>query len=162
MNKAARLANGLWSLCCIALAVSLVCVFVYWRFLQGPTLSVDASTGEYVTQYEAQPGSVVFLENPIYPPDTVTQVNISAELYGVTDPKAVYPLTHDAMERFTQSQTEQLEIVSHARPGYPVYSIYIPSYVKPGTYRYEVYADYKLNPFKRERLQLPTLTFTIR
>ena len=155
MNRVIRMLNGAWSVVCILAIGGLLWQGVYWALLQRPYLSVN--TEGMALQYDAPAGSILYIENPIFPPDTLAQVDLQADLVGEgTSYKLASPSESDV-------EVEELPLpaLTKARPGYPVYPLFIPSYVKAGVYRYEVTASYRLNPFKTEQLVLPPVTITV-
>lgn len=155
MNKAMKILDGAWSVVCILTTGGLMGLFLFWVLLQRPYLTVNVEG--MTTSYTAPAGSIVYIENPIYPPDTLTHVELVAELHS---PQMSYRLASPP-DRKTQWYQGISQSYSTARPGYTVYPLFIPSYVKPGVYEYEATATYKLNPFKSESLVLPRVIITI-
>lgn len=155
MGSLFKALDSMWSVACIVICGGAICTFLYWVVIQQPELAVN--TDGMITEYTAPAGSVLYVENPIFPPDTVAQIDLSAELlsedisYRLASPSD----THQRRRGDTDTQLQT------GRPGYPMYPIFIPSYVKAGVYKYIVTAEYKLNPFRSATLELPPLTLTI-
>jgi hypothetical protein len=141
----------------MAVFVGLLAAFVYWTVLQRPQLTYNMEGLK--TSYTASRGAQVYLENPIYPPDTSVAVQISSSLSAVGGEDDYRLSSVDTRDGFRPSTNEPR--LSFVRPGYPVYSVFIPSYVKPGIYTYRAKASYRLNLFRTATMALPELTVIV-
>lgn len=158
MNKVKAYCDAGWSALSMAVTVGLLCALAYWTVLQRPVLTF--TTEGLKTTYTVTPGSVAYLENPVYPPDTTLRLQISSELRRVDGAGGGYRLASvDSRDGFRPGKDEQR--LSYVRPGYPVYSVFIPSYVAPGRYTYSATATYRLNLFRTTTLSLPDLTVIV-
>lgn len=157
MNTVKRYCNATWSWASAFVTAGLLAFLAYSTLIQQPPLSY--TTEGLRTAYTAVRGSSVFLENPIYPPGSNMRVQIAARMVN-TDGSGSYRLARiDTEGGFLPSVTDAK--FSYVRPGYPVYSVFVPHYVKPGTYTYQAEASYRLNMFRVARFQLPDITITV-
>jgi hypothetical protein len=136
----------------------LIMAVLYWAVLQRPALTYN--TDGLKDTYTVSRGSTVYLENPLYPPDSNLRVVINPRMTGQDEVGGTYRLgSVDSSDGFRPSITEAR--LSYVRPGYPVYGLYVPSYVKPGTYTYRATATYRLNLFRTATLDLPAFTVVV-
>jgi len=158
MNRVKRYANSAWSATCMATFFGLLAATVYWAVLQRPPLTYN--TEGLLTTYHVTRGSTAYLENPLYPPDTSLKVTINPRITGHDEVGGTYRLgSVDTSDGFRPSVTEAR--LSYVRPGYPVYGLFIPSYVKPGVYTYRATATYRLNLFRTAKLDMPEFTVVV-
>lgn len=157
MNKVKAYCDAGWSSLSMIVFVGLLACFVYWTVLQRPPLATNIEGMK--TSYTAARGSQFYVENPIYPPDNTMQVAIKPNLAAVGGEDDYRLSTVDSRDGFKPSTNEQS--LSFARPGYPVYSVFIPTYVKPGIYTYRAKATYRLNLFRTVTMDLPELTVIV-
>lgn len=157
MNKVKGYCDAAWSVMSLTVVVSLLASLLYWTVLQRPPLTTNVEG--LTTTYTAYPGTQVYLENPIYPPDTRLEVAIKPILVSSSGTGTYRLPPVEARDGFKPSLTDQK--MSFARPGYPVYGVFIPSYVKPGKYTYQATATYRLNIFRTVTLNLPELTVVV-
>jgi hypothetical protein len=157
MNKVKAYCDAAWSGVSMAVTIGLLATAAYWLVLQRPPLTYNVEGLK--TTYNVTHGAAAYLENPIYPPDTTLRVMISSSLVS-QEGKGDYRLASvDSREGFKPDKSE--ERLSFVRPGYPVYSVFIPSYVKPGVYTYRAEATYRLNLFRTASIGLPDLTLVV-
>ncbi|WDS62549.1 hypothetical protein UFRH6_123 [Pseudomonas phage UF_RH6] len=161
MNKTIEVGKSLWEVVCSSVsalvAAGLLMMFVYWMILQPAPLSINSEGLEL--NYKAARGTLMYVENPISPPNTSIQVELSAELIGVDNSSRYLMSSRDSRDMIVIDDADLRP--ANVRIGYPLYGVYIPPYVKPGTYHYEVEARYRLNFFREEKLKLPTITITV-
>lgn len=156
MNTVAKAANGLWSIACLLVAAILVGMFFYWTLIQKPFVYVDAHAPQI--EYKVTAGTLLYVDNPIVPAEAVAKINYSATL--IKDQFTKYALASPDMA--SRSEVEDADtVVQPNKPAAPLYAVFIPSYVQPGTYKYRMTASYKLNPFRTETLVLPDLTIKV-
>lgn len=157
MNRVKRCADVVWSGLSMATFFGLLSMALYWSVLQRPALTYNAEGIK--TFYSTSAGATVYFENPIYPPDTNTRVQISPRL-SASEGDDNYRLSAvDSTDGFKPGIKDTK--LAYVRPGYPVYSVYIPTYVKPGVYTYRATATYRLNLFRTATLELPRLTIVV-
>jgi hypothetical protein len=158
MNRVAKAANGLWSLSCLLVAGVLVGLGIYWAILQQPFLAVQQ--GSPSVPYTVTAGSILYVENPVVPAEFVGKINYTGVL--IQDEFTRYVLPSPDMASIATKQGAELEtVVQPMKPAAPLYAVFIPSYVRPGTYRYVVTASYRLNPFRTATLELPHLIIKV-
>jgi hypothetical protein len=157
MNKVKRYCDAAWSGISLVTVISLFAALLYWTVLQRPPLTY--TTEGLKTTYVTGKGMPVYLENPIYPPDTTLPVQISASLINNEGTGGYRLASINSRDGFKPSAKEAL--LSYVRPGYPVYGAFIPSYVKSGSYTYKATATYRLNLFRTVTMELPDLTIVV-
>lgn len=157
MSKVRAYCEAGWSGLSMTVFVGLLACLLYWTVLQRPTLTFD--TAGLKMSYVATRGTQLYVENPIYPPDTNMSVQISSTLREVNGYEDYRLSSIDSRGSFKPSIDEPK--LSFVRPGYPVYGVFIPSYVKPGIYTYKAQATYRLNVFRTITLELPELTVIV-
>lgn len=141
----------------MTVTISLLAALAYWLVIQRPPLSYNPEGLR--TSYTVSPGSTAYLENPIYPPDNTLRVKISSSLIDSSGEDGYRLASVEALDGFHPSPNE--ESLAFVRPGYPVYSVFIPSYVKPGVYTYKAEATYRLNLFRTTTLRLPDMRVVV-
>lgn len=156
MNTVAKAANGLWSLICLLVAMVLVGLFFYWTLIQKPFISVD--THAATVEYRVTAGSLLYIDNPVVPTEVLTRISYSGTL--IKDQFTKYALASPDMASRDEVETADT-VIQATKPAAPLYAVFIPSYVQPGTYTYRMTATYKLNPFRSETLQLPDMTIKV-
>lgn len=157
MNKALAAADRVWGQLCLIVCLTLIGMFIWWMFLQPPLLTVAQSQSDSV--YNVTAGSMVYLENPVIPPDTIAQVDYDGELHSL-ETKDVYSL--DTVDSISSRVTEQVITTSDTvKPGQSLYGLFIPSYVRPGLYEFRMRATYRLNPFRSATLELPPVRIVV-
>ena len=156
MNTATRAANGLWSVACLAVMFGLVGLFIYWVCIQQPP---QLATERYVPAHHVvAAGSIVYFEAPVVPVEGFSEMSFRGSL--MKEGKVVYTLASpDSVPREDLKDTP--EKILSATPEYPLYALFVPSYVRPGTYTYQVSVTYRLNPFKTRTVDLPPITLTV-
>ena len=161
MNRTLEVGKSLWEVLCSAVsglvAAALIGLFVYWTFLQPAPLAVNTDGLEL--NYQTARGSIVYIENPISPPNTGMQVELRGELVGVETTDRYLMTSRDSRDMIVIDDPDLRP--SYIRIGYPVYGVFIPPYVKPGVYHYQVEAKYRLNFFREETIHLPPVTITV-
>lgn len=156
MNTLTRAASGVWSVTCLITAAILVGLFFYWVVLQRPYIELDEDNP--VHEYRVTSGTILYVDNPLIPAEAVGRINYSATL--VKDQFTRYALPSPDVA--SKSAVESADtVVRIGKPAAPLYAVFIPSYVQPGTYQYMVKASYRLNPFRTVTLDLPNLTITV-
>lgn len=161
MNRTLEVGKSFWEVACSSVsgvvAAGLIALCLYWLILQPATLAVNQDGLEL--NYVTARGTVMYVENPISPPNNGTPVELRGELLGV-----------DTTDRYIMSSRDSRDMITiedpairppYIRIGYPLYGVYIPQYVKPGIYHYEVEAHYRLNFFREETIKLPTMTVKV-
>jgi hypothetical protein len=157
MNKVRAYCDAGWSGLSMTVFVGLLATLLYWTVLQRPPLTFNVDGLK--TSYVASRGATVYVENPIYPPDTTMSVQINSSIKSASgyDEYRLNPV--DTRDGFKPSTNETK--LSFVRQGYPVYGVFIPSYVKPGIYTYKAKASYRLNVFRTVTMDLPELTVIV-
>lgn len=156
MNTATRAVNGLWSVACLAVMFGLVGLFIYWVCIQQPPrLAIE----RYVpAQHVVSPGSIVYFEAPVAPAEGFSEMTFRGSL--MQDGKTVYTLASpDSVPRDILKDTP--ETILSATPEYPLYALFVPTYVRSGVYTYQVSVTYRLNPFKTRTVDLPPISVTV-
>lgn len=156
MNTATRAANGLWSVACLTVMFGLVGLFIYWVGIQQPP---QLATERYVPAHHVvAAGSIVYFEAPIVPVEGFSEMAFRGSL--TKGDTVVYTLASpDSVPREVLKDTP--ETILTAAPEYPLYALFVPSYVKPGNYEYHVSVTYRLNPFKTRTVDLPPISLTV-
>lgn len=155
MNTATRAASGLWSVICLLVTLSLVGLFIYWVAIQQPPqIAERAYTPAHQT---VTPGSIIYFETPMVPSEYIAGVTFRGRLlqggevkYSLASPDSV---PRDVLERS--------DAVVAGGAEYPMYALFVPSYVRPGDYVYRVSVTYRLNPFKTRTSELPPINITV-
>lgn len=137
-------------------SLGLIALAVYWLVLQPAPLAVDTDGLEL--RYSVTRGTIVYLENPITPPMSSIPIELHGELVGIDNQQSYKLSTRDSRDMILLDEETRPPYI---RLGFPLYGVYVPQYVKPGLYRYEVEATYPLNFFRRASLDLPPLTITV-
>ena len=156
MNTIARAANGAWSAVCLLVAAVLTGLFIYWAVLQQPFITIDKNVVQ--SEYRVTAGSLLYIDNPVEPSEAVAKVQYTAVL--IKDQFTKYALPSPDVA--SRAEVEDAEtVVAPTKPAAPLYAVFIPSYIQPGKYKYQITASYKLNPFRTETLELPQLSITV-
>lgn len=156
MNTATRAANGLWSVACLLVTFSLLGLFVYWVCIQQPPrLAVDNYNP---VQHSVTPGSIIYFEAPMSSSEGAVGMTFRGQLVQRGEVKYILPSPDSVPREELQHSSEK--IISGA-PEYPLYALYVPSYVKPGDYVYMVQVTYRLNPFKTKTTDLPPINISV-
>lgn len=159
MNTITKAANAAYSLVSFAVFAVLAGLFIYWAVLQRPFLDVNTERTQQV--YTVNAGTILYMENPVIPAEFAGKVDYTGTLIS-TDQSTRYSLpSPDVARREVAELGGTTKVIPDAKPAAPLYAVFIPSYVRPGTYKYAVTATYQLNPFKTARLDLPVLTITV-
>lgn len=155
-TAAARAASGIWSVACLSVTFGLLGLFVYWVCIQQPPrLVVDQAMPVHHT---VSAGSIVYFEAPVLPADEVAGVTVEGQL--VQDGKVRYYLASpDSVPEEVRRSGNETVIMDSAE--YPMYALFVPSYVQPGDYEYRVSVTYRLNPFRTRTTALPTINITV-
>lgn len=151
-----KVADGAWSVACMLVTGSLVMLFVYWLFIQQPPFAVTARAAD--TSYTVTSGSIVYFESPITPAELVALVSFSGRL--VQNGQVKYQLASPDTISREVIQSADAAVIAPTKEN-PLYALFVPSYVRPGHYTYEVTATYRLNPFKTRRIELPPLNIYV-
>lgn len=156
MNTATRAANGLWSVACLAVMFGLVGLFIYWVCIQQPP---QLATERYAPAHHVvSAGSIVYFEAPLVPVEGFSEMTFRGHL--LRGGKVQYTLAPpDSVPRDVIK--DKPETILTAAPAYPLYALFVPSYVRPGHYEYQVLVTYRLNPFKTRTVELPPITITV-
>lgn len=161
MNRTIEVGKSLWEVACSGLSglvsAGLFCLFIYWVFIQQAPLVADVHGLEL--NYHTARGTVMYVENPLSPPNTGIQVELRGELVGVDNGERYRMSSRDSRDMITIDDPAMRP--AYIRIGYPLYGVYIPPYVKPGTYHYQVEASYRLNFFREETVNLPAMTVVV-
>lgn len=157
MSTIAKAADGLWSVLCLMVGAVLIGLGLYWAVLQRPFLEVN--TASVQKEYRVTAGSLLYIENPIIPADFAGKVDYANTL--VIDQFTRYSLPSPEMARQEIAETNATKVVPVTKPAAPLYAVFIPSYVRPGTYKYVATATYRLNPFRTATVDLPQLTIVV-
>lgn len=161
MNRTLEVGKSLWEAACSALSAivtaGLLMLFLYWLIIQPAALSLNEEG--LSLNYTAARGTLIYIENPLNPPNSTVQVEVRAELVGVSTMNKYLLSSRDSRDMFVLDDPNVRP--AYIRVGYPMYAVYIPAYVKPGVYLYQAEAKYRLNFFREEKVKLPTITVTV-
>jgi len=155
-TAAARAASGIWSVACLSVTFGLLGLFVYWVCIQQPPrLVVDQAMPVH---HPVSAGSIVYFEAPILSAGGASWATVEGQLtqegkvrYFLASPDSVpEEVRRSGSETFIGGPT-----------AYPMYALYIPSYVRPGSYEYRAAVTYRLNPFRTRTAVLPTINITV-
>lgn len=156
-NKVSNLINALYGLLCVAISVGLSFLALYWMVLQESPLHID--TRDPRSYQVVHPGSLVYMQNPVqsdYALNSVYSAKITSVSTGV-----VYRLpTMDSQEMLRLSDSYDF-FFGAKKDTHPLYPVYIPTYLPPGRYEYEMTVSYRLNPFKYVSTPLPKVTLLV-
>lgn len=155
-TAAAKAASGIWSVACLSVTFGLLGLFVYWVCIQQPPrLVLGVATPAHHT---VSAGSVVYFEAPVVSSDEVSGVSVQGQLLqdgGVR----YYLASPDSVPAEVRKRMVETVIVESAE--YPMYALFVPTYVQPGEYVYRVSVTYRLNPFRTRTTELPPINITV-
>lgn len=131
-------------------------LFVFWVFVQDIDLPSDLPS--VPVEHTVVAGSIVYFENTAMPSDLAATVAFEGRL--IQDGQVKYTLpSPDSVSR--DVPIVGAETVAADKPRHPLYALFVPSYVRPGSYVYQVTATFRLNPLKTKMIELPPLIIRV-